>query len=127
MDNQILLFFLALVPIVWLIVSLGVLKMPGHIACSIALVITLLLLSILVWKFSFVNALTVALEGIVMVLWPIIYIIIAAVFIYKLTTALGSMDTIKKMMTGVSSDKRILVLILAWGFDVLLEAIAGFG
>ncbi|MEG1431415.1 L-lactate permease [Eubacterium sp.] len=126
MDNQILLFFLALVPIVWLIVSLGVLKMPGHIACSIALVITLLL-SILVWKFSFVNALTGALEGIVMGLWPIVYIIIAAVFTYNLTTASGSMDTIKKMMTGVSSDKRILVLILAWGFGGFLEAIAGFG
>ncbi len=37
------------------------------------------------------------------------------------------METIKNMMTGVSSDKRILVLILAWGFGGFLEAIAGFG
>lgn len=126
MDNQILLFFVALVPIIWLIVSLGVLKMPGHLACPIALVLTLLL-SLLVWKFPFVDAMTGALEGIVMGFWPIVYIIIAAVFTYNLTTASGSMDTIKKMMTGVSSDKRILTLILAWGFGGFLEAIAGFG
>lgn len=126
MDNIYVLFILALIPIIWLIVSLGVMKIPGHKACPVALVITLIL-SILVWKMPALDSFTGALEGIVMGLWPIVYIIIAAVFTYNLTTYSGSMETIKNMMTGVSSDKRILVLILAWGFGGFLEAIAGFG
>lgn len=126
MDNIYVLFILALIPIIWLIVSLGVMKIPGHKACPVALVITLVL-SILVWKMPALDSFTGALEGIVMGLWPIVYIIIAAVFTYNLTTYSGSMETIKNMMTGVSSDKRILVLILAWGFGGFLEAIAGFG
>ncbi|MEG0509310.1 MAG: L-lactate permease [Eubacterium sp.] len=126
MDNIYVLFILALIPIIWLIVSLGVLKIPGHKACPVALGLALVL-SIFVWKMSVLDTVTGALEGIVMGLWPIVYIIIAAVFTYNLTTYSGSMDTIKKMMTSVSSDKRILVLILAWGFGGFLEAIAGFG
>ncbi|MEG0310111.1 MAG: L-lactate permease, partial [Eubacterium sp.] len=125
MDNIYVLFILALIPIIWLIVSLGVLKIPGHKACPVALGLALVL-SIFVWKMSVLDTVTGALEGIVMGLWPIVYIIIAAVFTYNLTTYSGSMDTIKKMMTSVSSDKRILVLILAWGFGGFLEAIAGF-
>lgn len=126
MHSNVILFLIALIPIIWLIVSLGALKMPGHKACPIALVITLIL-AIAVWKFSVLDSLTGALEGVVMGLWPIVYIIVAAVFTYNLTTASGSMNTIQKMMTGVSSDKRILTLILAWGFGGFLEAIAGFG
>lgn len=124
--NTTLLFLLALVPILWLIVSLGILKWPGYKACPIALGLTVLL-SILVWKMSVIDSMTAALEGVALALWPITLIIIAAVFTYNLSVHTGGMDLIKKMITGVSTDKRILVLILAWGFGGFLEAIAGFG
>lgn len=124
--NTTILFLLALVPILWLIVSLGILKWPGHKACTIALGLTVAL-SILVWKMSVIDSLTAALEGVALALWPITLIIIAAVFTYNLSVHTGSMDLIKKMITGVTTDKRILVLILAWGFGGFLEAIAGFG
>lgn len=101
-----ILFILALVPILWLIVSLGVLKWPGYKACPIALVLTTAL-SILVWKMSVMDSMTAALEGVALALWPIILIIIAAVFTYNLSVHTGSMEIIKKMITGVSTDKRI--------------------
>lgn len=62
-----------------------------------------------------------------MAIWPIMLVIVAAVFTYNLSVYTKSMDVIKKMMTSITSDKRILVLILAWGFGGFLEAIAGFG
>lgn len=124
--NIYLMFFIALVPIVWLMVSLGVLKMPAHFTCSATLIITILL-SVLFWKMPIVNAVTAALEGMALGLWPIMIVIIAAVFTYNLSIHTKSMDVIKKMMTGITTDKRILVLILAWGFGGFLEAIAGFG
>lgn len=121
-----LLFFLACIPIIWLMVSLGKLKIPGHIACPIAFLITVLI-AIFIWKMNITDAFTASLEGVALAVWPIILVIIAAVFTYNLSIHTGSMDVIKKMMTSVTTDKRILVLILAWGFGGFLEAIAGFG
>ncbi|HWR61584.1 MAG TPA: L-lactate permease [Clostridia bacterium] len=124
--NEYLLFFIALAPIVWLMVSLGALKMPGHKTCSITLAITILL-AVLVWKMPVDQAMTAALEGSAMALWPIIIVIIAAVFTYNLSIHTKSMEVIKNMMVGITTDRRILVLIVAWGFGGFLEAIAGFG
>lgn len=124
--NTYVLFFIALIPIVWLIVSLGVIKMPGYKAGPITLVIAILL-AILIWKMPIGDALTATLEGIALGLWPIMLVIVGAVFTYNLSIHTKSMDVIKKMMTSITTDKRILVLILAWGFGGFLEAIAGFG
>lgn len=124
--NMYLLFFIALIPIVWLMVSLGVLKMPGHKACPIGLIVTILL-AIILWKMPAFDAITAAVEGLALALWPIIIVIIAAVFTYNLSVYTKSMDVIKKMMTNITTDRRILVLILAWAFGGFMEAIAGFG
>lgn len=124
--NTTVLFVIALLPILWLIVSLGMLKWPGYKACPIAFGLTALL-AIVVWKFHLLDTLTAGLEGVALAIWPITLVIIAAVFTYNLSLHTGSMDIIKKMITGVTTDKRILVLILAWGFGGFLEAIAGFG
>nr|SFZ87375.1 L-lactate permease [Loigolactobacillus rennini] len=120
------LFAAALLPIIWLIFSLGVLKMSGSKACTLGLILTIIL-AIVVFDMSWLDSLTAALEGAVMGIWPIVYIIIAAVFTYNLTTASGSMKTIRSGLSGITNDKRLLVLIIAWGFGGFLEAIAGFG
>jgi lactate permease len=124
--NMYLLFIIALIPIVWLMVSLGALKIPGYKACPIALVLTVVL-AVIVWKMPVIGATTAVLEGVALAVWPIILVIIAAVFTYNLSIHTKSMDVIKKMMSNITTDKRILVLILAWGFGGFLEAIAGFG
>lgn len=117
---------LAIIPIVWLILSLGVFKMRGDLACLIGLGITIVL-SIVGFSFPVMHSITAALEGITMAIWPIVYVIIAAVFIYNVSKESGGMDTIMKMLTSISSDLRILVLLLAWGLGGFLEAVAGFG
>ncbi|WP_010233533.1 MULTISPECIES: L-lactate permease [Clostridium] len=124
--NIYVLFFIAIIPIVWLMISLGALKMPGHKTCPITLLITIIL-AIIVWKMPFGQSITASLEGAAMALWPIMIVIVAAVFTYNLSIYTKSMDIIKKMMTSITTDRRILVLILAWGFGGFLEAIAGFG
>ncbi|RMD02476.1 L-lactate permease [Clostridium autoethanogenum] len=124
--NNYLLFLIALIPIVWLMVSLGALKIPGQKTCPFTLVVTIFL-AIIVWKMPIFNAITAALEGVALAIWPIMIVIIAAVFTYNITVYTKSMDVIKKMMTGITTDKRILVLILAWAFGGFMEAIAGFG
>lgn len=119
-------FILAMLPIIWLIMALSGLKMAGHKACVIALLLTMGL-SIGYWKLSVICTMTAALEGILNALWPICLVIIAALFTYNLTLKTGAMESIKKMLAGVSTDQRVLALIIGWGFGNFMEGMAGFG
>jgi len=119
-------FILALLPIIWLIIAMSVLKMPGYRACVIAFVITFVL-SIGIWHMSVINAATAALEGVCNALWPIIIVILAALYTYNLTLETKAMDAIKAMLASVSTDKRILTLLIAFGFGNFMEGMAGFG
>ena len=119
-------FAIALVPIIWLIISLGVMRMPAARACVIGLVLTVAL-AIFSFKLPVIDTLTGALEGIIMGIWPIMFVIVAALFAYNVTTESGGMKTIQDMLATISTDKRIIVLIIAWGFGGFLESIAGFG
>ncbi len=72
-------FAMALIPIIWLIISLGIMRMPAARACIVGLVLTILL-AIFSFKLSVPNTLTAALEGIIMGIWPIMFVIVAALF-----------------------------------------------
>ena len=124
--NMFVLFIITLLPIIWLIVAMSVLKMPGWKACVIALVATFLI-AIGIKHMSVLNAATAGLEGIANALWPIIIVILAALFVYNLTLETGAMEKIKAMLAGVSTDKRILMLLIAFGFGNFMEGMAGFG
>ena len=119
-------FVLAMLPILWLIAALSGLKMAGHKACVIALIVTAALAAGY-WGLSALCIATAALEGVLNALWPICLVIIAALFTYNLTLKTGAMESVKKMLAGVSRDKRVLALIIGWGFGNFMEGMAGFG
>ncbi len=120
------LFLLAMIPILWLVIALSVLKMPGHKACFLAWILTAML-SMLCWKFPAKNMATATLEGVFNALWPICLVIVAALFTYNLILKTGAMEEIKRMLAGVSKDKRVLLLLIGWGFGNFMEGMAGFG
>ncbi len=119
-------FLLGLSPILWMIVALCGCKMAGYKASFAAMVLAAIL-AITVWKLPLIDTASAALEGFAMAAWPIILVIIAAVFLYNLSLHTKKMETIKQMITGVSSDKRILVLLIGWCFGGFMEGMAGFG
>lgn len=100
--------------------------MAGHKACVIALLITIVL-AVGYWKLNFLWTMSAALEGILNALWPICLVIVAALFTYNLTLKTGAMELIKQMLAGVSCDKRVLSLLIGWGFGNFMEGMAGFG
>jgi lactate permease len=100
--------------------------MPSHKACLIALVITIML-AVGFWKLNVVYTASAVLEGLLNALWPICLVIIAALFTYNLTLRTGAMDSIREMLARVSIDKRVLVLLIGWGFGNFMEGMAGFG
>ncbi|WP_300357866.1 L-lactate permease [Fusobacterium sp.] len=121
-----LMFLLAILPILFLVIALTGLKLPGHKACPLAMIITLIE-ALFIWKQSSIDVITGTLEGFVMAIWPICLVIIAAVFTYNLVVYTKNIEIIKNMLASVSTDKRILVLIIAWGFGAFMEGMAGFG
>ena len=121
-----LMFLLGLCPILWMIIALCGFKMAGYKASFVAMIVAGIL-AMAVWKLPALDTATAALEGFAMALWPIILVIIAAVFTYNLSLYTGKMDVIKQMITSVSSDKRILVLLIGWCFGGFMEGMAGFG
>ena len=121
-----MLFIIALSPILWLVLALSILKMPGYKACPIALVISLLA-AVLIQNMAPQQAALAVLEGIALACWPILLVILAAIFTYNLSLHTKGMDTIKQLLTAVSSDRRVLILLIGWGFGGFLEGMAGFG
>ena len=119
-------FVLALAPIIWLVIALCGMHMKAHLASLGALVVAAVC-AMLGWGMTPVNMATAALEGFAMALWPIVIVIIAAVFTYNVTVHTSGMETIKAMLCSVSDDKRILTLLIAWCFGGFLEGMAGFG
>ena len=117
---------LAFIPLLWLLISLGILKMPAYKACLIGLVLSFII-AVIGWGMPFLLSIKAALEGVVLALWPIIWVILAAIFTYNVTLKTGAMETIKGFMASLSGDRRIQALIIAWGFGGFLEAAAGFG
>lgn len=119
-------FVLALAPIIWLIVALLALKWPAWKAAIGSLIIAALLAAF-VWTLPLDQVGTAALEGFLTALWPIVLVIIAAVFTYNLCVKTGAMKRITGMITSISTDRRILALLVAWCFGGFMEGVAGFG
>jgi lactate permease len=119
-------FILALTPIIWLVIALIGLKQQAWMASLESMVVGIVV-AMAFWHMTPINVATAALEGFLFALWPIVLVIIAAVFTYNLCVSTGAMETIKAMLTSVSSDKRILTILIAWCFGNFMEGMAGFG
>lgn len=121
-----LMFILGLAPIIWLIIALMALKWPAWKAALGSFLISVVL-ALFVWHLPALEVATASLEGFLMALWPIVLVIIAAVFTYNLCVSTGAMDVIGNMISSISADRRILALLLAWCFGGFMEGMAGFG
>ena len=67
------------------------------------------------------------LEGFAVAWMPIGFVVIAALFAYDLSVKTGKIETVKKMLGNITTDKRAQALVLAWGFGGFIEGIAGYG
>ncbi len=117
---------LAAVPLFWLLLGLGVLRMPAWRACVVGLAATMVVAAF-AWKVPAEVVALSAVEGALLGLWPIVSVIFAAMFTYNLAAATGAMEKIKALLSGVSADRRVQALLIAWGFGGFLEGAAGFG
>ncbi|WP_199635549.1 L-lactate permease [Serratia sp. PAMC26656] len=121
-----LLFLLGLTPLLVMIILILKIKMPIHCAVLATLLLTLFL-SAFIWHTPLQNLRAAVGYGAVKGLWPIVIVILAAIYSYNLMNTTNSMDVLRNVLASVSNDKRIQVLLIAWCFGGFLEAAAGYG
>ncbi|MGZ4184210.1 MAG: L-lactate permease [Solirubrobacteraceae bacterium] len=116
----------ALLPLVVLFVLLGVVRMKAQWASLITLVVALVV-AVAVYSMPAGQAGDAALEGAAFGFWPIMWIVINALWIFNMSEATGHFAVLKRAFTAVSDDMRVQVVVIAFCFGALLEALAGFG
>ena len=116
----------AVLPLVVLFLLLGVFRMKAQWASLLTLLVAVLV-AIIVYSMPVGQAGDSALEGAVFGFWPIMWIVINALWIFNMTEATGQFEVLKRAFATISDDLRVQVVVIAFCFGALLEALAGFG
>ncbi len=116
----------AVIPIVFFFLALAVFRLKGHVAGSITLALSILV-AIFAFQMPADMAFAAAGYGFAYGLWPIAWIIVAAVFLYKLTVKSGQFEIIRSSVLSITDDQRLQVLLIGFCFGAFLEGAAGFG
>lgn len=116
----------AALPLVLLFVLLGVFKVKAAKAALSSLALSLVL-AIVGWQMPVSQALSATLAGIFYGLFPILWILVNALWIYRLTVATPWFEVLGRTIRSISNDLRILSILIAFCFGALLESLAGFG
>ncbi|SMH34612.1 L-lactate permease [Azospirillum agricola] len=116
----------AALPIIFFFVALAFLRMKGHVAATITVAIALLV-AIFFYKMPLGMGFASAVYGFLYGLWPIAWIIVGAVFLYKITVKTGQFDIIRSSILSITEDQRLQMLLVGFSFGAFLEGAAGFG
>ncbi|MCW2913880.1 MAG: L-lactate transport [Actinomycetia bacterium] len=116
----------AALPLLVLFVLLGGLRLKAWIASLIALAVAFVI-AIAVYGMPVGQSLLAGSEGAAFGFFPILWIVINAIWVYNMTVDTGHFDVLRRSFAQVSDDQRIQAIIIAFSFGALMEALAGFG
>lgn len=125
-DNLALSAIIAALPIFTLLILLGVLRKPAWIS-SLTGVAVAALVALFEYHMPAKMVLSSALYGAAYGLLPIGWIVFTAILLYRMTVETGKFEIIKDSIAGLTGDKRIQALLIAFAFGAFLEGAAGFG
>ena len=117
---------LAALPLLLLFILLGVFRMKAYQAALISLALSFAL-AVIGWRMPVGQVLSATGLGAFYAIFPILWILINALWIYKLTVATPWFEVLGRTIRSISDDLRILSILIAFCFGALLESLAGFG
>jgi lactate permease len=124
--NPVLSTLLAALPIIVLLGTLGLLKIRAHYAALLGLA-TSLIVAALVFRMPMRMAFSALAYGTGYGLFPIGWIILNVIFLYQLTNERGLFDTLRRSIAGLTEDRRLQLLLVAFCFGAFFEGASGFG
>jgi lactate permease len=116
----------AAIPIIFFFIALAALRIKGHVAAAITLLLAIGV-AIFAYGMPVPQALAAAGYGFAYGLWPIAWIIVTAVFLYKIVDKTGQLDVIRASVLSITDDQRLQLLLIGFAFGAFLEGAAGFG
>jgi lactate permease len=116
----------AAIPVVTLLVLIASGKVKAHIAAIIAVVLTNLI-AIFIFTMPAGMSIRASLLGIVSGFFPIGWIVLNVIFLYQITVATGQFELLKRAVGGVTEDRRLQLLLIAFSFGAFFEGASGFG
>ncbi|WP_043732700.1 L-lactate permease [Streptomyces zinciresistens] len=116
----------AALPLVIVLVLLGAVRMKAHLAGLTGL-LSAVLVAWLVYGMPLGQTLSSGVQGAVFGLFPILWIVVNALWVYRMTVHTRHFDILRRSFGRLSDDPRIQALVVAFCFGALLEALAGFG
>ncbi|WP_248964408.1 L-lactate permease [Sphaerisporangium perillae] len=116
----------AALPLLLLFVLLGVLRVTAWVASLVSLALAVLI-AIVVYGMPVGQALLAGTEGAAFGFFPILWIVINAIWVFQMTVETGHFDVLRRSFARVSDDQRVQAIIIAFSFGALIEALAGFG
>jgi lactate permease len=116
----------AALPLLVLFVLLGVLRIRAWAASLVALAVSLVI-AVAVYGMPLGQSLLATTEGAAFGFFPILWIVINAIWVYNMTVETGHFDVLRRSFTSISDDRRVQAIIIAFSFGALMEALAGFG
>ena len=117
---------IAAIPIVVLFIMLGVLRKPAWMA-AVSAVVSALLVALIAYGMPVQLALTATLYGAATGVFPIAWIVFASIMLYRLAVDTGKFEIIKDSIAGLTSDRRLQAMFIAFSFGAFIEGAAGFG
>ena len=118
--------FVAFLPILVFFASLVVFKLKGYVAGALTVSIASLI-ALFVYKMPMSMVVSSLGYGFLYGMWPIAWIIIAAIFLYKLSVKSGYFEVIQQSIINITPDHRIQVILIGFCFGAFLEGAIGFG
>jgi len=125
-SSEFLSTLVAALPVVTLLVLIASGKVKAHLAASIALVVAIL---IAVYGFTMPAGMAIraGILGLAVGFFPIGWIVLNVIFLYRLTVEKGVFTTLQQTIGGVTADRRLQLLLIAFSFGAFFEGASGFG
>ena len=117
---------IAMIPIVFFFLALAIFRLKGSVAGTITVILALLV-SLFAYQMPATMAFASLVYGFLYGLWPIAWIIIGAVFLYKISVKTGQFNVIRSSILSITEDQRLQMLLVGFAFGTFLEGAAGFG
>src|SRR5882757_3400935 len=116
----------AAIPVVTLLVLIASGKVKAHIAAVIALVVANII-TIFVYTMPAAMSVKASLLGVVVGFFPIGWIVLNVIFLYRITVETGRFELLQRAIGGVTTDRRLQLLLIAFAFGAFFEGASGFG
>ncbi len=126
LNNMLLSALVAAIPLLLVLYMLGIRRAKGHQAALLGTG-SAIVVAIVVWGMPVSMAISATLNGMMYGIFPIVWIVVTAIWVYNMTVESGEFEIMKNSLASVTDDRRLQAVLIAFAFGSFIEGTAGFG